>query len=61
MLQLRTFFLNGGKLSPENMIHYDEVLAEFENLKREYIARKTYEPEHSFNVTALTPDVHKLT
>ena len=61
VLRLRTFFLNGGKLNPENMIHHDEVLAEFDSLKREYIASKTYEPEHSFNITALTPDVHKLT
>lgn len=61
MLQLCTFFLNGGELSPDNMLHRDEVLAEFDSLKREYVSRKTYEPEHSFNIIVLTPDVNMLT
>ena len=61
ILSLRTFYLNKGELSPENMLHSGEVVADIESMRREYHAKCFYEPEHNVNITALTPDAHKLT
>ena len=43
------------------MLHSGEVVADIESMRREYHAKCFYEPEHNVNITALTPDAHKLT